>query len=77
MIQELQIIYGFHATPFGECLIGITERGICSLYFGEREIMLETLKAERPNAIIQEDFKLTQNIVGKLTKASNLFSWGL
>ena len=29
----LEIAYGFHPTPFGECLIGVTERGICHLGF--------------------------------------------
>ena len=29
----LTIRYGLHRTPFGECLIGITERGICHLSF--------------------------------------------
>ena len=29
----LTIRYGLHRTPFGECLIGITERGICQLSF--------------------------------------------
>src|SRR5262245_46622169 len=27
----LRIDAGFHDTPFGECLIGMTERGICGL----------------------------------------------
>lgn len=31
--QGLDIRYGFHPTPFGECLIGLTERGICALSF--------------------------------------------
>ncbi len=31
--QGLDIRYGFHPTPFGECLIGLTERGICTLAF--------------------------------------------
>ncbi|MCC7506872.1 MAG: methylated-DNA--[protein]-cysteine S-methyltransferase [Saprospiraceae bacterium] len=31
--QGLDIRYGFHTTPFGECLIGLTERGICALSF--------------------------------------------
>lgn len=31
--QGLEIRYGFHPTPFGECLIGQTERGICTLSF--------------------------------------------
>lgn len=29
----LTIRYGLHPTPFGECLIGLTERGICHLGF--------------------------------------------
>ena len=37
----LQIHYGFHPTPFGECLLAVTARGICGLSFvtgeGRRE----------------------------------------
>ncbi len=29
----LSIVYGFHPTPFGECLLALTERGICDLIF--------------------------------------------
>lgn len=29
----LEISYGFHDTPFGECLLAVTERGICALAF--------------------------------------------
>ena len=29
----LTIEYGFHPTPFGECLLAITDRGICGLSF--------------------------------------------
>ncbi|MFQ5545363.1 MAG: bifunctional transcriptional activator/DNA repair enzyme AdaA [Acidiferrobacterales bacterium] len=38
--QDLTIQYGFHPTPFGECLLMLTERGICGLAFvmeGDRE----------------------------------------
>lgn len=31
--QGLEIRYGFHPTPFGECLIAVTEKGICALSF--------------------------------------------
>jgi len=31
--QGLEIQYGFHQTPFGECLIAIAEKGICALSF--------------------------------------------
>jgi AraC family transcriptional regulator, regulatory protein of adaptative response / methylated-DNA-[protein]-cysteine methyltransferase len=31
--KGLDIQYGFHETPFGECLIATTEKGICTLSF--------------------------------------------
>ena len=31
--KGLEMDYGFHETPFGECLIATTERGICHLAF--------------------------------------------
>jgi AraC family transcriptional regulator, regulatory protein of adaptative response / methylated-DNA-[protein]-cysteine methyltransferase len=31
--EGLQISYGFHQTPFGECLLATTPRGICALNF--------------------------------------------
>jgi AraC family transcriptional regulator of adaptative response/methylated-DNA-[protein]-cysteine methyltransferase len=35
--EGLTIIYGFHPTPFGECLLAVTERGICGLKFVKDE----------------------------------------
>jgi len=49
----LQIRYGFHASPFGECLLAATARGICALRFvepGGRASELEALRREWPNA---------------------------
>lgn len=31
--QGLTITYGFHSTPFGECMVAVTQRGICGLTF--------------------------------------------
>ncbi len=31
--RGVTVRYGFHTTPFGECLLGLTERGICHLAF--------------------------------------------
>jgi AraC family transcriptional regulator of adaptative response/methylated-DNA-[protein]-cysteine methyltransferase len=31
--RGLEIRYGFHPTPFGECLIALTSKGICALSF--------------------------------------------
>ncbi len=52
----LEIRYGFHPTPFGEVLIGTTERGICHLGFVEatREAALATLAAEWPLAKLEQ-----------------------
>ncbi len=35
--RELELQYGFHVTPFGECLVAVTRRGICSLGFVDQE----------------------------------------
>jgi AraC family transcriptional regulator, regulatory protein of adaptative response / methylated-DNA-[protein]-cysteine methyltransferase len=41
----IQIVYGFHPSPFGTCLLGLTRRGICWLSFmdgaGERGALRE------------------------------------
>ncbi len=42
--KGLQISYGFHSTPFGECLLAVTSRGICSLAFVEPENRSDALK---------------------------------
>lgn len=57
----LDIRYGFHPTPFGECLIGVTERGICHLGFVEasREEALARLAMEWQKARLLEDEQAT------------------
>ncbi len=51
--EGLVIRYGYHGSPFGECLLGATERGICALGFvpdGDREATLADLRARWPRA---------------------------
>jgi AraC family transcriptional regulator, regulatory protein of adaptative response / methylated-DNA-[protein]-cysteine methyltransferase len=47
--EGLAIHYGFHGSPFGRCLLAITERGICGLSFvqeeGGEEKLVENLRA--------------------------------
>jgi AraC family transcriptional regulator, regulatory protein of adaptative response / methylated-DNA-[protein]-cysteine methyltransferase len=52
----VEIAYGFHPTPFGECLLAITGRGICFLAFvdGNRTTSLDELKKDWANAILTE-----------------------
>ena len=56
--KELHISYGFHATPFGECLLAVTPRGICSLAFVDPEMKLQVLNELRETwreALLVED----------------------
>jgi AraC family transcriptional regulator of adaptative response/methylated-DNA-[protein]-cysteine methyltransferase len=51
----LKISYGFHATPFGECLLAVTDRGICGLGFvssGGRARTLTDLRKRWKNATL-------------------------
>jgi AraC family transcriptional regulator of adaptative response/methylated-DNA-[protein]-cysteine methyltransferase len=50
--------YGFHATPFGECLIALSPRGICHLAFVapvSRKAALERLAHDWPAATLIGD----------------------
>jgi len=59
----LRISYGFHPTPFGECLLSVTERGICGLGFigaGGRAAILRDFRSRWPQAHWEENPRLTQ-----------------
>ncbi|WP_420630050.1 bifunctional transcriptional activator/DNA repair enzyme AdaA [Candidatus Leptofilum sp.] len=65
----LTIQYGFHDSPFGECLIALTERGICGLQFvadGDREATLAELKASWPQAQFVEDDAATRPFINPI-----------
>jgi len=54
--QGLVIFYGFHPTPFGECLLGMTDRGICHLAFVQdldRDGALRDLRPAWANATLR------------------------
>ncbi len=70
--EDLEIVYGFHPTPFGECLLALTERGICDLVFvhGEdRKGALEILKRRWTKATLKEDAAPTRTVV------EQIFTW--
>jgi AraC family transcriptional regulator of adaptative response/methylated-DNA-[protein]-cysteine methyltransferase len=65
----LSIRYGLHATPFGEALLGSTDRGICQLSFvmpAGRGAALQALRKSWPNAQLVEDPSATQSKVGAI-----------
>lgn len=54
----MEIVYGFHDTPFGECLLALSPRGICSLVFlqdNDRHAALADLKQRWSNAHLSQD----------------------
>lgn len=58
MGQGLKIVYGFHPTPFGACLLAITGRGICHLGFvggDDRSSALSRLRENWPAATFMEN----------------------
>lgn len=62
----LVIWFGFHETPFGECLLALTERGICKLAFtGEagREAVRRELAREWEQAEVREEPERTAPIL--------------
>lgn len=73
--KGLRIDYGFHETPFGQALIGVTERGICWLSFistdEEPRLQLETMKKHWYQSIFRESNALTADIVSKIFLPGN------
>ena len=70
----LTIQYGFHDSPFGECLIALTERGICGLQFvadDGREAALAELKASWPQAEFVADEEATRPYVDPIFNLSD------
>ena len=54
----LEIRYGIRPTPFGDCLLAVTGRGICHLGFvddDKRDQAVEQLRDAWPNAVLHED----------------------
>lgn len=65
----LTIQYGFHDSPFGECLIALTERGICGLQFvanGDRAATLAELQASWPQAQFVADEGATRPFINPI-----------
>ncbi len=71
----IRIEYGFHTSPFGNCLIGITERGICWLSFilsdQEGRDALQEMKSCWYNSVFHEDQDLTENFINRIFEASS------
>lgn len=65
----IDIHYGFHPTPFGECLLAVTPRGICFLAFvndGRRDTAMAQLQAEWANAELREAPEVTRPYIEQI-----------
>jgi AraC family transcriptional regulator of adaptative response/methylated-DNA-[protein]-cysteine methyltransferase len=82
--KGLVIHYGFHATLFGDCLVALSQHGVCALRFvsaKERAVELRTLRAEWPLAQYRFAPERTQKITTRLfdgsrSRAFNLYVKG-
>ncbi|MEJ2728780.1 MAG: bifunctional helix-turn-helix domain-containing protein/methylated-DNA--[protein]-cysteine S-methyltransferase [Deltaproteobacteria bacterium] len=67
--EGLEIAYGYHATPFGECLLAKTDRGICGLNFvqnNDRQPALASLEDRWQNAALIENPGVTRAFVERI-----------
>jgi AraC family transcriptional regulator of adaptative response/methylated-DNA-[protein]-cysteine methyltransferase len=69
----LEIAYGYHATPFGECMLALTGRGICGLSFVQndgRQPVFADLKNRWTHAKLVEDPYVTRPLVKRIFNPS-------
>ncbi|MFH1044149.1 MAG: methylated-DNA--[protein]-cysteine S-methyltransferase [Pseudomonadota bacterium] len=65
----LAISWGVHASPFGECLLALTARGVCALEFLEPETeddALERLRAAWENARLEHAPRITAPVAASI-----------
>jgi len=66
----LRIDYGFHETPFGLALIGVTERGVCWLSFitvdADPNFQLQEMKEHWHNSVFKENQELVYEFVKRI-----------
>jgi AraC family transcriptional regulator of adaptative response/methylated-DNA-[protein]-cysteine methyltransferase len=71
--EGLEIAYGYHATPFGECMLAKTDRGICGLSFvqnNDRQPVFASLEDRWRNATLIEDPDVTRPFVERIFNPS-------
>jgi AraC family transcriptional regulator, regulatory protein of adaptative response / methylated-DNA-[protein]-cysteine methyltransferase len=70
----LTVHYGIHETPFGECLIAITERGITDFRFIEEEskgLIIKELQQDFEKAILIFDNNFTKPFIEQIFYETN------
>jgi len=70
----MTIQYGIHPSPFGECLIAVTARGVCHLGFmpaSDRQAVLAELAAAWPRARLEAAPRVTAPVARRLFTRGN------
>jgi AraC family transcriptional regulator of adaptative response/methylated-DNA-[protein]-cysteine methyltransferase len=69
----VNITFGFHPSPFGECLLAKTERGVCGFYFikngNQRDVFAE-FKHYWQKAKLTEDPAATASLISQIFNPS-------
>ena len=71
--EGLSISFGFHPSPFGECMLATTARGICGFYFvknGDRDDIFSELENSWKNAQLIEDPDASRAVVNQIFNRS-------
>ena len=74
----LTITIGFHTSPFGECLVAVTDRGVCGLSFvvGEdREAARDEIARRWPGAALIEDNEAVRPVADRVFAAWGGQTW--
>jgi AraC family transcriptional regulator of adaptative response/methylated-DNA-[protein]-cysteine methyltransferase len=69
----IDIFHGFYPSPFGDCHIGTTEKGICWIAFTDpisQQDAIEQLRDEWPNAKLHHDNTRHSDLVASLFSAA-------
>ena len=68
----MQLVFGVHGTPFGKCLVGICEEGICHMSFfrADPETHLEEFRKAWQNPKNRRDDKKTAEVLRNLLFSS-------
>ncbi len=70
--ERVKIFYGVHPSPFGDCLIAVTGRGICHLAFAgpvSRKKIVDDLMKQWPSADISEDCTRSRSYFNRIFKS--------
>ncbi|MBC8153109.1 MAG: methylated-DNA--[protein]-cysteine S-methyltransferase [Bacteroidetes bacterium] len=65
----LDVVFGIHPTPFGDCLIGMTSRGICRLNFLQADTRDQTIsefRAAWSGANLTENEAITAPVIDRI-----------